>query len=164
MTKNQKILGLFLILFILVGVLSIIIVVGDKAYSESLVETNNVTVMQQDNATESPQNNSEEEFGFTEICVLSIMTAFAVVLYIPTKKKSHLTSSVWSGVRSGDRSSMASSMTSSAKSNMTSSVKSSQESDQKKKDTSLFGIDWDGDGEVSMADDFETMELLEDDF
>lgn len=33
----------------------------------------------------------------------------------------------------------------------------------KKKDTSLFGIDWDGDGKVSAADDFLTMDLLDDD-
>lgn len=41
--------------------------------------------------------------------------------------------------------------------------KSSSKQIKNAKDTSLFGIDWDGDGEVSMADDFETMELMEDD-
>lgn len=45
-----------------------------------------------------------------------------------------------------------------------SSGKSSSKQIKNAKDTSLFGIDWDGDGEVSMADDFETMELLEDDW
>ncbi len=34
---------------------------------------------------------------------------------------------------------------------------------KKKEDDSLFGIDWDGDGEVDFADDYITMDLLEDD-
>lgn len=31
-------------------------------------------------------------------------------------------------------------------------------------DDSIFGIDWDGDGEASMEDDMLTMEVMEDDF
>lgn len=34
---------------------------------------------------------------------------------------------------------------------------------KKKPDNSIFGIDWDGDGEVDFADDYITMDLLEDD-
>ena len=32
------------------------------------------------------------------------------------------------------------------------------------KDTSIFGIDWDGDGKTSIADDFITMDMIDDDF
>ena len=44
-----------------------------------------------------------------------------------------------------------------------SSKRTTQKTSGKKDDFSLFGVDWDGDGKVSMVDDFITMDLLDED-